>query len=173
MSVRAQPILRACAVTHKRVGAGPGESSALHVRRATAATPENGGLAATVESAPPIESFRNFPQVCFVARSVGASTPAPFRLSCNTSATMAAPPAKHHYEYEFVDMRYNYDVNLLKKFYDELMVPNFGVRTPRSAGARSPGLIGNYRSSRTSWRTLRSGRSFWRSRTSLSSTSTS
>ena len=41
---------------------------------------------------------------------------------------MAAPPAKHHYEYDFIDMRYNYDVALLKKFYDELMVPNFGVR---------------------------------------------
>lgn len=41
---------------------------------------------------------------------------------------MAAPPAKQHFEYEFVDMRYNYDVNLLKRFYDELMVPNFGVR---------------------------------------------
>jgi hypothetical protein len=34
---------------------------------------------------------------------------------------------KHHYEYDFVDLREKYDPELLKRYYDELMVPNFGV----------------------------------------------
>lgn len=55
---------------------------------------------------------------------------------------MAAASPKVHYEYEFVDMRYNYDAARLKKFYDELMVPNFGVRIvsspPSGAGVLTP-----------------------------------
>jgi len=39
---------------------------------------------------------------------------------------MAQVP-KPHFEYEYIDMRYNYDAALLKKFYDELMVPTFGI----------------------------------------------
>ena len=35
-------------------------------------------------------------------------------------------------EYKVVDMRTKYDLLLMKRFYDELMVPAFSVRAPRT-----------------------------------------
>ncbi len=34
---------------------------------------------------------------------------------------------KKRFEYDYVDLREKYDPELLKRYYDELMVPNFGV----------------------------------------------
>ena len=34
-------------------------------------------------------------------------------------------------EYEVVDMRTKYELRMMKRFYDELMVPAFSVRAPR------------------------------------------
>lgn len=44
-----------------------------------------------------------------------------------SSMDKVAGSHKHRYEYDFVDLREKYDPELLKRYYDELMVPNFGV----------------------------------------------